>query len=263
MRSAAARWGESKGRNMTTHDVASGGYRYLEGVFQYSGGVRAIDGYHIERVRFRESPPIAEGFERIEKYLAGRGLPRTSFCACELRSPTQFTEAGFRTFNEGYVKTLERWGLFANGLNPVARSNVCPEIYPPATPIFHAFSYARPGKTLAPNFVIAGSGEVSERGSNYRDHIVAYGDTSPAGMRQKARCVLDEMERRLEALGLGWKDTTDTQVYTVFDVHSYLADDLVRRGAASHGITWQFCRPPIIGLEFEMDCRGIESEHML
>ena len=82
-------------------------------------------------------------------------------------------------------------------------------------------------------------------------------------MRQKARSVLDEMERRLGALGVGWKDTTDTQVYTVFDVHSYLADDLVRRGAANRGFTWHFCRPPIVGLEFEMDCRGIEIEHML
>ena len=248
---------------MTIHDVASGGYRYLEGVFQYSGGVRAFDGYRVERVRFRNMPSIAEGFERIEKHLTGLGLPLTSFCACELRSPAQFTEAGFRSFNEDYVKTLERWGLFASGRNPVARSNVCPEIAPPATPVFHAFSYARPGKALAPNFVIAGSGEVSERGGNYRDHIVAYGDTSPAGMREKAHCVLDEMERRLGALGFGWKDTTDTQVYTVFDVHSYLADDLVRRGAASRGFTWHFCRPPIIGLEFEMDCRGIETEHVL
>jgi hypothetical protein len=248
---------------MTIHDVASGGYRYLEGVFQYSGGVRAFDGYRVERVRFRNMPSIAEGFERIEKHLTGLGLPLTSFCACELRSPAQFTEAGFRSFNERYVKTLERWGLFANGRNPVARSNVCPEIAPPAMPVFHAFSYARSGKALAPNFVIAGSGEVSERGGNYRDHIVAYGDTSSSGMREKARCVLNEMERRLGALGFGWKDTTDTQVYTVFDVHSYLADDLVRRGAASRGFTWHFCRPPIIGLEFEMDCRGIEAEYML
>lgn len=79
---------------MTTHNVAGGGYRYLEGVFQYSGGVRALDGHRIERVRFRNLPAIAEGFERIEKYLADLGLPPTSFCGCELRSPTQFTEAG-------------------------------------------------------------------------------------------------------------------------------------------------------------------------
>jgi len=248
---------------MTTHEVSGGGYRYLEGVFQYSGGVRAVEGYRLERVRFRDLPVVSEGFERIERYLGDLGLPLTSFCACELRSPAQFTEAGFRSFNEGYVKTLERWGIFRDGLNPVARSNVCPEIDPPAAPVVHAFSFARPSGAAAPSFVIAGSGEVTEGRGNYRDHIVAYGDTSPAGMKQKARCVLDEMERRLGALGVGWKDTTDTQVYTVFDVHSYLADDLVRRGAASRGFSWHFCRPPILGLEFEMDCRGVATEVML
>src|SRR5262249_16254117 len=58
-----------EGVAMTTHDVISGGYRYLEAFFQYSGGVRALDGYHMERVRLRHPLPIAEGFERIEKYL--------------------------------------------------------------------------------------------------------------------------------------------------------------------------------------------------
>ncbi len=51
----------------------------------------------------------------------------TAFCACELRSPEPFTEEGFKAFNRVYVGTLERWGLFKNEVNPVARSNVCPE----------------------------------------------------------------------------------------------------------------------------------------
>ena len=123
---------------------------------------------------------------------------------------------------------------------PVARSNVVPPIDPPAVTVFHAFSYARPGKVLAPNFVISGSGEVAQRGGNYLDHTVARGDTSPAGMRAKAICVIEEIERRMAGLGVGWADTTDSQVYTVFDVHSYMAEDLVKRGpgaAASPGIS--------------------------
>ena len=63
------------------HDVASGGYRYLEAFFQYSGGVRALDGYHIERVRLRHPLPVAEGFARIEKHLSGLGLPLTKALA--------------------------------------------------------------------------------------------------------------------------------------------------------------------------------------
>ena len=36
-----------------TVDFSAGGYRFLPGVFQYSGGVAALSGHAIERVRFR------------------------------------------------------------------------------------------------------------------------------------------------------------------------------------------------------------------
>jgi hypothetical protein len=243
---------------LNTQDFAAGGYRYIEGVFQYSAGVRALAGHEIVRMRFRAPVALAEGFAAIERHLHAAGRPLEAFCACELRSPAQFSEAGFRAFNESYVSVLERWGIVQAGRNPVARSNVCPEIAPPAAPAFHAFCYTRPAAAdAAPSFVIAGSGEVPEGRANYREHIVRLGDTSPEGLREKARFVLGEMERRLGALGLGWANTTDTQVYTVYDLHPFLAEDLVRRGAARGGFTWHFARPPIAGLDFEMDCRGV------
>jgi hypothetical protein len=40
-------------------------------------------------------------------------------------------------------------GIFRNEVNLVARSNVCPEIDPPATPSFYAFSYTVPGQNRA------------------------------------------------------------------------------------------------------------------
>jgi hypothetical protein len=39
-----------------------------------------------------------------------------------------------------------------------------------------------------------------------------------------------------------------------------MANELVRRGAARSGLTWHFARPPVIDLEFEMDCRGLARE---
>ena len=51
---------------MATTEFAAGGYRYIPAVFQYSGGVAAMPGYAIERVRFRKPVPLAEGFARIE-----------------------------------------------------------------------------------------------------------------------------------------------------------------------------------------------------
>ena len=79
-------------------------------------------------------------------------------------------------------------------------------------------------------------------------------------MREKARFVLGEMERRMAALGFGWADVTATQVYTVYDIHPFLADEIVRRGAARAGLTWHYARPPVQGLDYEMDVRGLARE---
>jgi len=246
-------------------DFAAGNYRFVPGVFQYSGGAAAHDGYAIERVRFHEPVPLKEGFARIEKIIRAASRPLTSFCACELRSPAPFTEDGFRAFNQVYVVTLRDWGLFDGTVNPVARSNVCPEIAPPPEPSFHAFSYTVPAPAGAArrNFVIAGSGEAREGGASYRERTVRRGEQSPDAMREKARFVLGEMERRLGLLGVGWADTTATQVYTVFDLYPFLADEIVRRGAARAGLTWHFCRPPVVELDYEMDCRGVTSERVV
>ena len=243
---------------------AAGGYRYVKGVFQYSAGVAAEAGFEIERVRFRRPLPLADGFRVVEAQIRGMGRPLTAFCACELRSPAPFTEEGFAAFNRVYVGTLERWGAYRDGLNPVARSNVCPELNPPAEPSLHAFSYTVPADAEAmPSFVIAGSAESPEGKANYRDHIVRRGDASPAGLREKARWVLGEMERRMGALGFGWIDATATELYTVHDVHPFLADEIVRRGAAGGGLTWHFCRPPGVELDYEMDVRGVAREIVL
>ncbi len=247
---------------MATEDFVAGGYRYIPAVFQYSGGVASLPGHAIRRVRFRNPVPLAVGFGRIERIITDAGRPLTSFCACELRSPAPFTDEGFRAFNEIYVVTLERWGIFQGGRNPVARSNVCPEIDPPGEPSFHAFSFTTQDPAPAPSFVVAGSGEAQEGAARYSERTVRFGETTPDAMREKAAYVLGEMERRMALLGFSWADATAAQVYTVHDIHPFLGDEIVRRGAARGGVTWHFCRPPVHGLEYEMDCRGIADEHI-
>src|SRR5882757_11301179 len=169
----------------TSANFAPGNYRFIPGVFQYSGGAAAHDGYEIQRVRFRTPVRLAEGFERIERIITQAGRPLTAFCACELRSPAPFTEQGFRAFNEIYVVTLERWGLFDGKVNPVARSNVCPEIDPPAEPSFHAFSFTVADADAAPSFVIAGSAETREGSGSYSERTIRRGESSPEAMREK------------------------------------------------------------------------------
>jgi hypothetical protein len=79
-------------------------------------------------------------------------------------------------------------------------------------------------------------------------------------MREKARWVLAEQERRLAALGASWGAATATQVYTVHDIHPFLAEELAARGAMSAGLTWHFARPPVQGLDYEMDVRAVARE---
>lgn len=246
-----------------TIDIPAGGYRYIPGVFQYSAGAGALDGFQIERVTFQTPVPLAEGFAFIERYLAEQGVPLLGFCACELRSPAPFTDAGFIAFNRHYCGTLERWGVMTGDRNPVARSNVCPEVDKPFEPSFDAFCFARPSPGASGSFVISGSGEAEEGHASYRERTVRFGDTSPGGMREKAAFVLGRMEQRMAALGATWPDTTAVQVYTVYDLHPFLQDEIARRGAARHGLTWHLARPPVEGLDYEMDCRAIPVERRI
>ena len=84
------------------------------------------------------------------------------------------------------------------------------------------------------------------------------------GCADKARFVLGEMERRMAAVGGGWSSATGVQVYTV---HRYLSVPGRRnRGArcgGGTGVTWHFARPPMIGLEYEMDCRAVATERVV
>jgi hypothetical protein len=53
---------------------------------------------------------------------------------------------------------------------------------------------------------------------------------------------------------------TATQVYTIFNIYPLLTPR--DRPPRSHpgGFTWHFARPPVQGLDFEMDARGVAQE---
>jgi hypothetical protein len=243
--------------------VERNGYRFIPGPFQYSAGVAALPGFSIRRARFAKPVPLDDGFQRIEAFLRAESLPLTAFCACELRSPAPFTDQGFIDFNRLYVGTLQGWGVVDGDTNPVARSNVCPELDKPSTPSFHAFSFAVPVADAPYSFVIAGSGESQEGTGPYRDKTIRYGETSADAMAEKMRYVMGQMEKRMALVDADWSMVTATQVYCVHDIYPTLAPDIVAKGAASHGIDWHFCRPPVIGLEYEMDCRAVFDERVL
>ena len=246
---------------------AAGGYRYVKAVFQYSGGVAAEPGFEIERARFMQPLALAQAFAAVEAHLKAIGRPMAAFAQCELRSPEPFTDQGFFEFNKFYVGTLARWGHYKEGdplLNPVARTNVCPMYDKPAEPSMYAFSYTVPA-TMAKraSFVLAGGGDAREAGPSYRDRIVRLNDTSPEGLREKVRFVIGEMERRMKLLGVAWKDAVTTQAYTVQNIGHLVGEELARRGAMAGGLVWCYARPPVVGLDYEMDVRGAARELVL
>lgn len=247
--------------NLISHPP--GGYRFLTGIAPYSSGVVALPGYEIVHVILRQPRPYQEGFELIERYLAAQDRPRQALGAIELRSPQPFTFAGFAEFNGGYQKILAAWGLLVDGQNPVARTNVAPEVGPPGEPTLHAFSYTVPSddQSLPPTFVVAGAGDLLD-GSLSAEAIIRSGETSAEAMQVKAAYVLGVMAARLAGLQVGWADVTGVNIYTIHPLHAYLASTLLAGmgSAARRGVHWYYSRPPIIGLEFEMDVRGIRQE---
>ena len=245
------------------HDDAgfpAGNYRFIPAVFQYSSGAAADPGFEIERVRFDRLLPLAEGFARIADYIQAAGRPLTSFCACELRSPAAFTEDGFRAFNQHYVKTLAEWGLFDGTTNPVARSNVCPEIDPPAEPSFYAFSFTRPS-----NERDAVLRDRRRRRSARRQRQLSRADRAlsrpqPGGIEGEGPAYRRRNGMPPRRLRLRLEGHDRRAGLYVHDFHPVLADELVRHGAVRSGLTWHFARPPVVDLEYEMDCRRVLRE---
>lgn len=240
----------------------AGNYRFLPGIAPYSCGVIASPGFEIVHVVLRKPVPYLAGLDRIQQYLKAEQRPITTLCGIELRSPCPFTFPGFAAFNAGYAKILESWGVFVDGVNPVARTNVAPEATPPMEPVLYGFSYTKPTtQSVPPTFVVAGAGELPE-GVLTADAIVAAGDVSTAGVVTKARYVMDLMEQRLFGLGADWSLVTDVDVYTVHPIEVFLREVLLNRmrPADMHGIHWHYTRPPVEGIEYEMDMRGIRTE---
>ena len=240
-------------------DVPSGHYRFLPGIAPYSSGVVAMPGHQVVHVTLRAPVPWRDGFALIDRHLGEERRPRAALCAIALRSPKPFTFEGFAEFNAGYRAQLEAWGLLVDGANPIARTNVAPLVAAPAEPSLHAFAYTVPQPAPRPTFVVAGSGEVVELAA---ERIVRRGETSPDAIREKAAFVMSVMQSRLRGLGAAWSDVTTIDVYTPHPIEPFARDVLlgVAGPAAIHGVRWYPSHPPIIGLEYEMDMRGVARE---
>ena len=222
-------------------DVSAGNFRFLPGIPPFSSGVVAMSGFQVVHATLRAPIPWRDGFGLIDRHLRAESRPRAALCAIELRIAAPFSFEGFE--------------------NPIARTNVAPVVGAPSAPSLYAFSYTVPGATTRPTFVVAGSGETRERGAGAAG-IVRHGETSPEAMREKAAHVMSTEAARLRALGADWPDVTIIDVYTAEPIETFLPATILRQtgAAAIHGIRWFLSRPPVAGLEFEMDLRGVVRE---
>ncbi len=239
-----------------------GGYHFLMGIDPYSCGVVADPGYEIVHATLRTPLPWREGFEKIDSHLREIGRPRHALCGVELRSPTPYSMEGFIEFNVGYCDLVQTWDLYVGDLNPVARTNVAPAHSPPVAPVLHGFSYTATEMQDAPmTFVVAGAAELREAALD-EDDIIRRGESGPDALREKAGHVIGIMESRLHGLGASWEVVTAIDVYTVLLLEGLLEDSVLPKigVAGRHGLCWSRARPPVLGLDFEMDMRGVRSE---
>jgi hypothetical protein len=238
-----------------------GNYSFLKGIAPYSAGVIADAGFEIVHVRLSRYVLLRVGFDAIEAHLRKEGRPLQAICGMELRSPKPLSFTGFNDFNAGYVDVLKNWNVLVDGMNPVARTNVAPAVNPPPEPTLYGFSYTVQSNAKRKTFVVAGAGELPE-GSLNPDDVVRPGESSMEAIQEKMRFVIGLMEGRLRGLGATWSDVTVSEIYTVHDIHRFLETELLKRQkeGGAHGLTWHYSRPPIEGVEYEMDLRGCATE---
>jgi len=240
---------------------APGGYACLPGG-AFSQGVIALPGYALHRARFTRPLPLAQGFSALEAHLTRLGRPITALAGCELRCPAPMAWAEFASFNEGYLRRLQAWGLHAGPVNPVARSNLAPILEVPAEAMLFAFTYTVPDGGGRGDFLISGLPEIRE-GAPEAERVVGGHDVSLRGLERKARYVVEALQARVQALGGDWAGITGTQVYTVHDIRPLLESVFAPVGLTTPGITWYPAWPPVLGLEFEADVRRVRTELVL
>src|SRR3954454_4915649 len=132
-------------------------YYFLKGIAPYSAGVTAEAGFEIVHVRLSHYIPLRAGFHAVEAHLRKAGRPLQAICGMELRSPKPFSFTGFNQFNAGYVDVLKGWDILLDGMNPVARTNIAPEVNPPGEPSLYGFSYTVRSTATRKTFVVAGA----------------------------------------------------------------------------------------------------------
>jgi hypothetical protein len=241
-----------------------GGYRFIKGGGPFSSGCAAQPGFEIVHAPVHPFVSLADGFELVEAHLKEHGRTIDALCGMHLRIPQALTMKGFEEFNRPYIEQLKSWGLEVDGANPVARTNVALEVNPVRESMLAGFYYADNSDRQTATWVLSGAAEM-RIGEGGRRELVAAGDTSAEGIRRKLECVIEGLGGHLRELEVSWDQATTVNLYTVHEVHHVIASMLLPAigMAAEVGVNWHYSRPPVIGLEVEIDAHAVRREVIL
>jgi hypothetical protein len=260
---------QSYGVELVDHPDAP--YSYIPGIDAYSAGVIAHPGFELIHITLRRPEAWQSGIEEAIAAVEALDLPINALCAFELRCPTPHSFEGFGAFNDEYRTVLGDAGLLLKRTNPIARTNVAPVVDPPEFTQLYGFTFVSPmddevdewDDDIEPSFVVAGAGDLVDQADLRPEAIVGSGQEDSKKIRsEKMAQVIGVMEERMATLGVGWDDVTIANVYTAGALGTHLAGDILAPMGqhAAHGVHWHYSHPPISGLTFEMDVRGIGSE---
>jgi hypothetical protein len=241
-----------------------GGYRFIKGGGPFSSGCAAQPGFEIVHVAVHPFVPLAEGFEMVEAHLKENRRSIDAVCGMHLRIPQALTMKGFEEFNRPYIERLKSWGFEVEGANPVARTNVALEVNPVREAMLAGFYYTDNSDRQTATYVLSGAAEMRV-GEGGRRELVAAGDTSAEGIRRKLECVIEGLNGHLRELEMSWDQATTVNLYTVHEVHHVISSMLLPAIglAAQVGVNWHYSRPPVIGLEVEIDAHAVRREVIL
>lgn len=246
----------------TLVEHSSGTFSYLPGGPAFSNGVVVAPGNRIAEWEFAEPVPLRPALARISTELATRGLDWTALSGLDLRSPTQFSSAGFATFNEEYVQLLD--GYYPQGegeLPPYTRTNITPVQVRLTEPSVRAVQVIEPHPGAHGDFVLSGVAE--NRGAPTAENTVAHLDTSAEGLRAKVDYVVSELAARLTTLG----PDLEARIVDVYTAHEldWLEPVIAATFAdvTRFGLHRWLGLAPVAGLEFEMGVKRVSSREVL
>ena len=242
---------------------APGGYDFLPGGPPFACGVVARANYEIVHATLRRPLPYQAGFAAVAAFLAARDRPMTALCGIQLRSPAPRSFDGFADFNAGYGEELTRYGLWLDGANPLARTNVAPAHRPPKEVSLQAFSFTVPSSGEGRTFIVAGAAELRDDVLDAAA-VMRPGETGLDAMAEKAGYVMGTMGSRLDGLGASWDEVTTINVFALDHVADVVRSVVLpHAGHDADSVHWYPSLPPVADVRWEMDVRGVRRELMV